>query len=419
MRAGCPQWAGRNALSVRRQRLYLAVTLAVVVACLGNVGTVHAETGTPAERPAAVSVPDDLADVAAAAGIPELAAFLDQVRADLGQYAPDVAFSSLWQDLAAGRATLDPVALLNGLWRYLLSEVIGQAALLAKLIGLAVTLAVLHVLRPGNEDSAVGHVAGWVGHLAVAALAAASFALAFGLARDVVTTLSGFMQAVLPAALALLIANGNVASGGLFQPLMSGAVLVGSQLVTTVVLPLTVAAGTVELVGGFVPTFRVSQLVGLLRMAAITVLGLLFSVFLGLASIYRAAGSVSDSVTLRTGKFLAGSVIPVVGKMFSDAAELVMTSSALLTSAVGVLGVIGIVLLAAFPLIKLAALVLTYRVAGAVIQPVDGGGVSDMMNGIGNTMAIMLGAAATVALWFYLMLTILLGSATGAALRMS
>lgn len=419
MRTRCFHKTGRALSSLRLQALRLAVALAVVASLVGSSDIVLADgVGPAANAPATVRL-DDLADVAAAAGIPELAAFLDQVRADLGQYAPDVAFTTLWQDLAAGRAVLDPVSLLNGLWRYLLTEVIGQAALLAKLVGLAVTLAVLHVLRPGYPDSAVGHVAGWVGHLAVAALAAASFALAFGLARDVVTSLAGFMQAVLPVALALLIANGHVASGGLFQPLMSGAVLVGSQLVSTVVLPLAVAAGTVELVGGFVPTFRVSQLVGLLRMAAVTVLGLLFSVFLGLASMYRAAGSVSDSVALRTGKFLAGSIIPVVGKMFSDAAELVMTSSAVLTSAVGVLGAAGIVLLAVFPLVKLAALVLTYRVAGAVVQPVDGGGVSDMLNGIGNTMAIMLGAAATVALWFYLMLTILLGSATGAALRMS
>lgn len=414
MRTGClvrvPWWR-------RGLRVALGLTVAVVV--LASAASAFADGGMHVGRPPASVTPDDLAEVAAAAGIPELAAFLDQVRTDLGQYAPDVAFSTLWQDLASGRATLDPASLMNGLWRYLLSEVVGQAALLAKLLGLAVTLAVLHVLRPGDSDSAVGQVAGWVGHLAVAALAAASFALAFGLARGVVTGLSGFMQAVLPTALALLIANGNVASGGLFQPLMSGAVLVGSHLVTTVVLPLTVAAGTIELIAGFVPTFRLSQLVGLLRTAAVTVLGLLFSVFLGLASIYRAAGSVSDSVTLRTGKFLAGSFIPVVGKMFSDAAELVMTSSALLTSAVGVLGVVGIVLLAAFPLVKLAALVVTYRLAGAVIQPLDGGRVSDMLNGIGNTMTIMLGAAATVGLWFYLMLTILLGSATGAALRVS
>lgn len=406
----------------RRHLRLLLAAMAVVCACAFGTATVAA-SGGPDGRADGRSGPavtaDDLADVAAAAGIPELAAFLDQVRADLGAYGPDVQFSNLWQDLAQGRSTLDPAAMMNGLWRYLLAEVVGQAALLVKLIGLAVVLAVLHALRPAEGDTAVGQVAGWVGHLAVAALAAASFSLAYGLARDVTTGLSGFMQAVLPAALALLIANGNVATGGLFQPLMSGAVLIGSHLVTTIVLPLTVVAGTIELVGGFVPTFRLSQLVSLLRQGAVVMLGLTFSVFLGLASIYRAAGSVSDSVTLRTGKFLAGSFIPVVGKMFSDAAELVMTSSALLTSAVGVLGAVGIVMLAAFPLVKLAALGLTYRVAGALIQPLDGGGISDMLNGIGNTIAIMLGAAATVGLWFYLLLTVLLGSATGAALRVS
>ena len=137
---------------------------------------------------------------------------------------------------------------------------------------------------------------------------------------------------------------------------------------------------------------------------------------LGVSTVLKASGPVADGVALRTGKFLANTFIPVVGKMFSDAAELAWGTSSLLMNVVGLAGAVGVLLLVAFPLLKLAAVILTYRLAGALIQPVSSPQVVDLLNGIANSVAMVFVAVAAAGLMFFIGVTIIMGA--GNALMM-
>src|SRR5690606_42087626 len=85
-----------------------------------------------------------------------------------------------------------------------------------------------------------------------------------------------------------------------------------------------------------VAEFPLSRLSGLLPHGALTVLGLGFTVFLGVMVIRGAIAPVADGVALRAAKFLAGTFIPVVGGMMADAVEVVVGGSLLVKNALGV-----------------------------------------------------------------------------------
>ncbi len=390
--------------------------LACLLALIWVVGL-----GSPAlaGTPEASTLPPqgEMMDLANRAGVEEVDRFLREQSAELRGYAPDLSVWEVFRGLWTGGFEFDFKSLLGGLGRYLFGELLTNASLLAKLVGLAVVMAVLRNLQGAFQREAAGQVAQLTGHLVLVAIALSTFKVAFDTAAEVVSRLVAFMQALLPTLLALLMANGSLATGGLFHPLMGAGVTVASTLVAGVVIPMILVSGLIEMVSGFSPGYKLSGLTGLIKLGSVTVLGLVMSAFLGLASIYKAAGSVSDSVALRTGKFLAATFIPVIGKMFADAAELVASTSLLLTGAVGLVGSLGILILVAFPLMKLAAIIITYRLAGAVIQPLDSSGISDVLNGIGNTVAMVFVTVACVGLWFFVAVTIIMGSATGAGFR--
>lgn len=358
-----------------------------------------------------------ISDLVGRARVDEIDRFLGEGTLEFRGYAPELSVRDVFQQLWKGNLTFDFYSLLRGLGRYLFDEFLTNTGLLAKLVGLAVVMAVLRNLQGAFQREAVGQVAQLAGHLVLVAIALSTFKVAFDTASEVVARLVNFMQALLPTLLALLMANGSLATGGLFHPLMAAAVTVASTLVSGVVIPLILVSGLIEMVSGFSPGFKLSGLTGLIKLGSITILGLAMSAFLGIASVYKAAGSVSDGVALRTGKFLAATFIPVIGKMFADAAELVASTSSLLTGAVGLVGSLGILVVVAFPLMKLAAIIITYRLAGAVVQPLDLSGISDVLNGIGNTVAMIFVTVACVGLWFFVAVTIIMGSATGAGLR--
>ena len=56
-------------------------------------------------------------------------------------------------------------------------------------------------------------------------------------------------------------------------------------------------------------------------------MGGLLTIFLGIISIQGATAAVTDGVTIRTAKYLTGNFVPVVGRMFSDAADMVVGAS--------------------------------------------------------------------------------------------
>src|SRR5690606_11900036 len=117
-------------------------------------------------------------------------------------------------------------------------------------------------------------------------------------------------------------------------------------------------AAVLGVVGRIVVDFPVSRIAGLFRQGAMTALGLFFTLFLGVMVIRGAIAPVADGVVLRTTKFLAGSLIPVVGGMMADAMEVVLGGSLLIKNAVGVFGMATLLIILAFPLMKIFALVI-------------------------------------------------------------
>ena len=143
---------------------------------------------------------------------------------------------------------------------------------------------------------------------------------------------------------------------------------------------------SLHLVSAVTERYKVTQLANLLRNIGIGILGILLTVFLGVLSVQGATGAVTDGVALRTAKFVTGNFVPVVGKMFSDATDTVMSASLLVKNAVGLTGVIVLLFLCAFPAIKILTLALIYNLAGAVMQPLGDTPIVHCLQTIGKTL---------------------------------
>ena len=61
--------------------------------------------------------------------------------------------------------------------------------------------------------------------------------------------------------------------------------------------------------------------------------------------------------------------------MFTDAADTVISASVLLKNTVGIAGVAILLLIAAFPAIKMLMIAFIYKLAAALLQPIGGGPV--------------------------------------------
>jgi stage III sporulation protein AE len=320
--------------------------------------------------------------------------------------------------ILAHQMPFNPMALLAEVGRTIVGDVMVEARILGVIFLLTVLAALLARLADAFEgqDHSLASIAQIVVVSALILVALHSFQVAVGLVETIVGHLVHFMESLIPLLMVLVAGSGAVASAGIFHPLMILVTNLVAVLTKRWVLPLVLMATLVELVGVWLPKFSLKTLAGLFRQVGLTLLGGLMTLFLGVMAVEGAAGAVADGVALRTGKFLANTFVPVIGKMFSDAMEAVLGSSLLLKNAVSVYGALGIAVLVTFPLVKLFAMMLLYRVGAAASEPLGVPSVAEALNLMASALGWLIAVAGAVALMFFLVVTVMVGTTNGVQL---
>lgn len=299
---------------------------------------------------------------------------------------------------------------LMGFLKFLFHELIVQGKLLGMIILLTVFSIILQNLQNAFEQRTVSKVAYAIVYMVIIILALNSFHTAISYTENAISNMSNFLIALIPMLLALMASVGGVTSVAFFHPLIVFLIDTSGILVKNFVLPLLFMSALLSIISTLTDHYKVTQLARLLRNISIGALAVFFAVFLGVMSVQGASTAVTDGVTIRTAKFITGNFIPIIGRMFTDATDTVMSASALLRNSVGIVGAVILLCISAFPAIKVFVLALIYNIASAILQPLGGGPVIDCLNIIGRSVFYIFAALAIVSLMFFLAITIIVAA---------
>lgn len=138
---------------------------------------------------------------------------------------------------------------------------------------------------------------------------------------------------------------------------------------------------------------------------------MVLTIFIGVMSVQGVTGGVADSVAFRTAKYSAD-LVPVVGKFFKDAVELVVTSGLLLKNAVGIIALLAIIIICLGPLIKLLTMILVFRISAALIEPLGEKGLADSLQDMSKSLIFILVTVASVGIMFFMTIAVVIGTGT-------
>lgn len=333
---------------------------------------------------------------------------------EYGGFFPDRKAPGFTDLVMPGGDKLDIGDVLTGIVRYLLHEVIYSGRLIGTIVLLTVFCMILETVQSAFERGTVSKAAYAVACMVLLVLAANSFSAAFGYARDAIGGMVQFMMAMVPLLLTLLASMGNVVTVSVMHPLIVFMIYTVGNLIHAVVFPLLFFSAVLHIASSLSDRFKATQLADLLRSVAAGALGVLLTVFLGVITVQGATGSVTDGVALRTAKFVTGNFVPVVGRMFSDAADTVLSASVIVKNAIGIAGVVILLFLCLFPAVKIVALAVIYRLSAAVLQPLGSSPVTACLETIGKTMVYVFAAVAAVGMMFFLAVTVILAAGNAA-----
>lgn len=304
---------------------------------------------------------------------------------------------------------LDLGSLAASLWRYLLRELVFNFRLLGQLIILAILAALLQSLQKTFTEQDTVDVSLLCCLIVLLHIALQSFKIALATGSGAIETMTSMMYAVLPLLSTTLAAVGAVTSAALLHPLLMAVVGLVATAVKQIVFPLLLVGTVLGVAGNLFREFPIRRLADLVQKAGILFLGALFTVFIAIITVRGVLAPVTDGVTIRTARFLAGKAIPVIGSMFAQALDVVVGGSLLIKNALGMFGLAAIVVIVAFPLVKIAVLVLIYRFVTALVEPISDERLVAALSSCSSVLMLLFAAVTTVAVMFFLTITIMVG----------
>lgn len=341
--------------------------------------------------------------------IDELKGFWENIMDEYGGLLPESQKGSLYEFIS-GEKELSIKEWMTGLVKFAFHELIANGKLLGSLIMLTVLSMFLQSLQNAFESGTISKVAYAVVFMVLIIIALNSFHVAVSYAMEAISTMTSFIMALIPLLLALIAASGGMISAAFFHPFILFLINISGQFIQYIVLPLLFLAAILSIVSVLSEQYKVTQLANLLRNGSIALLGMFFTIFLGVISVQGASAAVSDGVAIKTAKFLTGNFIPVIGRMFTDATDTVLSASLLLKNSVGIIGVAILLLIVAFPAVKLLIISLIYQFTAAILQPLGGGPIIKCLDIIGKSILYVFSALAIVSLMFFLSITVIIAA---------
>lgn len=337
----------------------------------------------------------------------EIETYWNKVISDYRGYVPELEKTTVTEFIKQ-KETFSFKNMLKGISEYFLYELLLNGKLLGTLIVLVLFSTFLQTIHSAFEKNAVSQIAYFVVYFVLIFVLLNSFYSVFEYTKATIQQLSDFMLALLPMLLGLMSSFGNLLAVSFFQPIIIFIIYLSSLIVSKFSLPLLFLSALLFIVSFLNEQFKLIHLAKLLRTVSIGILGILMTLFISIMSIQGTASAVQDGIAMKTTKFITGNFIPVIGRTFTDATDTVFTASLLLKNAVGIIGLILISFITLFPILKIAAIGLIYKVSAAILEPLGDGPMIEMIAEMSKYIFYVLACLLVVTLMFFLAIVIII-----------
>lgn len=339
----------------------------------------------------------------------ELQRFADEIMVDTEGTISKISVRELIKAAYTDSGAFSIKAILDKLWMFLWKELMQNVDLLGKIILLSVFCAMLQNLHAGFSSDSVGRLAYSVCYVLIIVLAIGSFTVVTKLCIETIDKIVSFMQALLPTLITLLLSVGGITSSALFQPIIYTSLTVIATVIKTTVIPLVMFSAVLSIVSNISDKVKISKLASLIRGVSVGLLGIMLTIFTGIISVQGLAAASMDGLAAKTAKFAVDSFIPIIGDFLSEAFDTVISCSLIIKNGISIAGLIILLLICLFPLIKIFSVYAIYKISGALIQPIIDNELVQCINDISTSIFVMLCCVVSVAILFFISITVIIG----------
>lgn len=321
---------------------------------------------------------------------------------------PGFRIRDLLEQLVEGRLEFSFPEIFRGVLKYLSGEVYQSIKLLVIVLGASVMCSCLTGLKSGFGEQGVTRAAYYACYLIIAGTAATAFYHTADCVTQGISDMAYFMEMMVPVVITTLVTSGAVVSASVFEPLLLSVVGIGVRAVQTIFVPLVMTSTAMSLASGASEQFKMQKLIKFMNQCVKWGLSVMLTVFVTVSGLQSIASGGVDGISVKLTKFAAANLIPVVGGILAESVETVMNCSVIIKNSVGILGILCLIAIGVIPLLKVAAILIVFRLTAAIAEPVSEPKIITCLTELANGVAVLFSMLAAVAVMFVVVLTVVI-----------
>lgn len=306
-----------------------------------------------------------------------------------------------------GEGNLSIKTFSNAVTSFLFKEVKTVLSFSISIIVIAIMCSLIKNLQSAFSSEGISNIAFFACYSILIIILSKSFLVSINIATDIIKELSNFMAAILPVLVMMIGSIGGFAQAATMDPIIIGATILIPRIYTTLIIPLILISFVLDFTNNISKEYKIGNLCKLIRQVTIWIQGIILALFIGLLTVRGITSSTIDAVTLKTAKFAIDNFIPIVGKAFSDAIASVAGYSLIIKNAVSSIGLVIIVIMMLYPVIKLLLISFVYKLTAAIIEPISDKRITDSLVSAGNSLILLMSCVLSVSLMFFVLLAIM------------
>lgn len=293
----------------------------------------------------------------------------------------------------------------------ILNEFKGNIGTLTSLLSVAIIAAIFTNFSHAFQNSQVAETGFYVAYLLLFSVLTASFISAASLASNTISKVLDFMTVLVPTYFITVAFTSSASTSLVYYQATLFLITFVDALLIKVVIPSINIYLIISMANNLSKEDLLSKLSELMAVVIKWVLRSLLAVVIGFNAVQGLILPVADN--LKKSVFMkAAGAIPGVGDILGGVTESILGAGILLKNAVGIVGVIIIIIVCAVPIFKLATTTLIYKISCAAVQPISDKRMLNCVNSSAEASALLLETVFVGAVLFLLTITIVAASTT-------
>ncbi len=312
--------------------------------------------------------------------------------------------------ITTGKGNLSFSKICDAVISLLFKEVKTVLSMCITIVVIGIICSLIKNLQSAFSSDSISEIAFYACYALMIIVLTRTFIISLDLAKDIITEINGFMSKLLPILVVMLGVAGGFTESATMDPIVLGTTIIIPKIYLNIILPLILITFVLQFTNNISTEPKISNLCSLVKSAVLWIQGLILTVYIGLLTVRGITASTIDAVTLKTAKFTIDNFIPIVGKTFSDAITSVAGYSLIIKNAIGSVGLIVLILIIIYPIIKIFLSSIILKISSSLLEPIADKRITKAVFSAGDSLVLILSSVLCVSLMFFVLIAMMVSA---------